>query len=67
MPGYSTFFQLTNDQIWDRISNEIVDDNVVITSTENVNESERLKNYENDLRKRRELDEHRAKENAFLR
>ncbi|VDM94434.1 unnamed protein product [Onchocerca ochengi] len=56
----------SNDHIWDRISNEIIDDNVII-SNENTDENERLKNYENDLRKRRELDEHRAKENAFLR
>uniref|UniRef100_A0A915Q4I9 MAGUK p55 subfamily member 5 n=1 Tax=Setaria digitata TaxID=48799 RepID=A0A915Q4I9_9BILA len=49
--------------MWDRISNEVVDNN----AAENEDENERLKNYENDLRKRRELDEHRAKENAFLR
>ncbi|KAL3986404.1 Guanylate kinase family protein [Acanthocheilonema viteae] len=58
---------LTSDQIWDRISNESSDNNVITTCIENGNESERLKNYENDLRRRRELNEHRAKEAALLR
>ncbi|MCP9257044.1 Stardust, isoform G [Dirofilaria immitis] len=49
-----------NDHIWDRMSNEVVNDSVII-SCKNADENERLKNYENDLRKRRELDEHRAK------
>ncbi|VIO99091.1 Uncharacterized protein BM_BM8201 [Brugia malayi] len=58
-----------NDQIWDRISNSTVnDDNVnVTTCTANKDENERLKSYESELRKRRELNEYREKENTFLR
>ncbi|KAK6108975.1 Guanylate kinase family protein [Brugia pahangi] len=56
-----------NDQIWDRISNSTVNDDNVTTCTENKDENERLKSYENELRKRRELNEYREKENTFLR
>lgn len=56
-----------DEQIWDGISDETANSTVVTTYAKNEDESGRLKNYENDLRKRRELDEQRAKETQFLR
>ncbi|VDK78659.1 unnamed protein product [Gongylonema pulchrum] len=43
------------------------DESVSAYDSQNSSARERLKNYENDLRKRRELDERRVKEDAFLR
>ncbi|VDM99589.1 unnamed protein product [Thelazia callipaeda] len=56
-----------NGHIWKQCSNEVSNNNDMIACSTNDVESNRLKGYENDIRKRRELYQHRAKEEAFLR